>query len=112
MPVAIVFTGDDDEEKKYCDSCDYLLIEKRDGSSICSNCSREYLPDSINKHKRKLGPSKSRYNDDGPILEPMTEYGQPRKKNETLPDKEERMMASKKSGFYWTDIQQWPPERQ
>ena len=112
MPVAIVFTGDDDEEKKYCDSCDYLLIEKRDGSSICSNCGREYLPDSINKHKRKLGPSKSRYSDDGPILEPMTEYGQtPNKRKGIVLDREEKAMAQKKSGFHWTEIEQWPPEK-
>jgi hypothetical protein len=39
----------------------------------------------------------------------MTEYGQPQKKKQPLLDKEEKM-ESKKSGFYFTDIQEWLPE--
>jgi hypothetical protein len=63
----------------------------------------------VNKHKKKLSPSKSRRSDDGPILEPMTGYGQPQKRKPAL-DREERAMAAKKTGFHWTDIQQWPEE--
>ena len=109
----IVFTGDDEDDISWCDPpCDARLYERKDGSKICSYCGREYLPDSINKHKRKLGPSKGRYSDDGPILEPMTEYGQtPNKRKGIVLDREEKAMAQKKSGFHWTEIEQWPPEK-
>src|SRR5689334_12687564 len=100
---SIVFTYDDDD-KSYCDEtdCGYLLIERKDGSRICSNpdCSREYMPDSVNKHKRDLQPIESQY-DDGQLLVPMKEYGSYKKpKKPTIWDKEDKMMASR-SGFSW-----------
>jgi hypothetical protein len=96
----------------WCDSCDARLYEKRDGSMICSNpvCGRTYLPDSVQKHKRKMSPDKS-YTDIGaPELVSMTNFTNTKKKTETIMDKEERLMAQKKSGFSWTNIEEWLPE--
>jgi hypothetical protein len=76
----IVFS--DDGDRAYCSSCDYLLIQLKDGSSVCSNisCQRTYNPDSVQKHKSKLGPSKSRYDNEGPELVSITGYTNPNKK--------------------------------
>jgi hypothetical protein len=68
------------------------------------------LPDSVNKHKRKLGPSKSRVSDDGPIVVPMTGYGQPQKKQETVLDEEEKAFVRAGRGRSITDVQEWLPE--
>ena len=108
---AIVFS--DDDEKSYCDDCSYLLIERKNGSTIYSNpdCRREYLPDSINKHKRKLQPDKSRYSEEGPELISLTGYGQPsKKKKETMLDKEEKAWVSSGPGRSIIDVQEWLPE--
>jgi hypothetical protein len=44
------------------------------------------------------------------INQTLTEYGQPQKKKQPLLDREEKMMESKKSGFHFTDVQEWLPE--
>jgi hypothetical protein len=108
----IVFTEEDDENA-WCDDCDALLIPRKDESMICSNpqCGRQYLPDSINKHKRRLRPDKSRYdNNDGPELVPLTGYGSyAKQKKPTVFDREDRAFESK-SGRYFTSEETWLPE--
>jgi hypothetical protein len=109
MPV-IVFSDDSDDS--YCDSCDALLYERKDQSLICSNpqCGRQYLPDSINKHKRKLRPDKSRYEDGGPELVPLTGYGSyAKQKKPSVFDREDKSFESK-SGRYFTSEETWLPE--
>ena len=56
---AIVFS--DEEGNSYCNLCDALLFEKRDGSMICSNgyCAKTYSAESVKKHRTKLGPMNS-----------------------------------------------------
>src|SRR5690242_20153796 len=104
--MSTVFT--DDEDKSFCDKCDYILIPRKDGSMICSYCEKEYLPDSVKKHRRSLGPRDDANGD--PIVVPMTEYGSyAKKKKPTVFDREDRMMASK-SGFSWTNHEDYWPE--
>ena len=40
----------------------------------------------------------------------ITGYTEKRKKSPSVGEAEEKMMASKKSGFSWTDVQVWLPE--
>jgi uncharacterized Zn finger protein (UPF0148 family) len=110
---AIIFSGDDDNNKVFCDDCDALLHERKDGSLICTNCCREYVPGSINKRKRALGPIESPYDDiaaDIPLVS-MTEYHQQqRKKKPSILDKEERAFVAGKSGRSITSMEEWLPE--
>jgi hypothetical protein len=60
---------------------DALLYERKDGSSICSNCGRIYNPDSIQKHHTELEPEKeSVYKNDGPEVVPLDAYVNPQSK--------------------------------
>lgn len=97
----------DEDDNAYCNPpCDALLIERRDGSMICSFCGKEYLPGSVKKHRRNLGPI-----DDGnnPLLVSMPEYGSnTKKKKPSVFDREDRYMT--RSGFSWTDIEDLTPE--
>jgi hypothetical protein len=104
---SIVFFDEDDNA--YCNSpCDALLIPRKDGSMICSYCNREYLPNSVKRHKRHLGPVDDARED--PILVPMTEYGSyAKKKKPSVFDREDRMMASK-SGFSWVEHEDFGTE--
>ena len=109
---SIVFTYDDDD-KSYCDEtdCGYLLIERKDGSRICSNpdCRREYLPNAVNKHKRDLQP----IDHDEPIVVPMKDYGSyTKKKKQTVLDKEEKafVAAGRGAGRSIIDIDEYWPE--
>lgn len=109
--MSIVFDGYEDE-KKWCDPpCDALLIERKDGSHLCSYCGREYLPDSVNKHKSKLRPDKSAYENDGPELITLDDYTTPRKKKPTQGDIEDRAFTSKKSGLSITSYEEYLPDR-
>src|SRR5689334_19879607 len=106
-----IICDDGPDDKAWCDPpCDALLIERKDGSMICSYCAREYLPKSVNKHHRTLEPIENPYDTDGPILVSMNEYGSYTKKSKpSVFDREDRFMASK-SGFSWTDIEDLGPE--
>ena len=69
------------------------------------------MPDSVNKHKRKLSPDKSRYSQEGPELVPMTEYGSyVKKKKPTILDKEEKAWVSGGSGRSIINVEEWLPE--
>jgi hypothetical protein len=107
---SIVFFYNDDDNS-YCDEkdCGYILIERKDGSKICSNpdCRREYLPDSVNKHKRSLQPIDS----DEPIIVPMTEYGSYKKKKKpSILDKEDKAWVSQGSGRSIIAVDEYWPE--
>jgi hypothetical protein len=112
---AFIFSDDDKDENSWCDSCDSCdakLIERRDGSMVCSNsdCGREYLLKSVNRYKRELQPVESPYDTDGPEIVPMTDYAaiiQPKK--ESVLDKEDRHWVSKGSGRSITDVDEWFP---
>jgi hypothetical protein len=107
--MSIVFTYDDDD-RSYCDDCSYLLIERKDGSRVCSNsdCGRQYPAGSLSHHKRDLQPLESRY-DDGPLVVPMKEYGSYKKpKKPSVFDREDKHMASR-SGFSWIDHEDIEP---
>jgi hypothetical protein len=71
---AIVFS--DDDEKAWCNQydCGGELKQLKDGSMLYLACNYIYQPDSIVKHKSKLGPNKNRYLDerDGPLVVAMT----------------------------------------
>jgi hypothetical protein len=115
MANAIIF-DDDDTEKEWCNSpCDALLIKRRDGSRICSYCGREYLPNSVSKHKSTLGPNKTpqESESDGPLVVPLSGYGQytPKKRN-TNPtaDKEDRLWLSQGSGRSIVSSEDYWPE--
>ena len=109
---AIVFDGDESEHS-YCDApCDARLFQRRDGSMICSYCSRVYPAGSINKHKRSLEPIEDPYDnsaDSGPLLISMTEYTNKKKKKPSVFDKEDKLMASR-SGFSWIEHEDYGPE--
>lgn len=105
----IVF--EDDGDKAWCNSpCDALLIERKDGSHICSYCGREYLPNAVNKHKRRLGPVEDPYDSEGPELISLTGYAQPGRKKPTILDKEDKAFVSGKSGMSITSVDEWLPE--
>jgi hypothetical protein len=67
-------------------------------------------PDSIKKYKSKLGPLKDPYSNEGPEIVSMKDYTNPRKKSLSVGETEEKLMASKKSGFSWTQIETYWPE--
>jgi len=81
--MSIVFDGDESEHA-YCDSpCNALLYQRKDGSMICSYCSRVYPAGSVNKHKRGLEPIENPYDNSsngGPLLISMTDYTNKKKK--------------------------------
>jgi hypothetical protein len=108
----IIYSGDDDEEAVWCDPpCDARLIERKDGSMICSYCCREYLPNSVNKHKRKLEPTDGRYYDNNPELIPLTDYGSyTKKKKPSVFDAEDRHISASRSGFSWTSHEDYGAE--
>ena len=113
MPNNAIVFSDDDDEKSYCDDCSYLLIERKDGSMRCSNpdCGRQYSPDSVNKHKRKLRPDKSPYDGSDVPLVSMTEYGSyAKKKKQTILDKEEKAFVAARPGRSIINVEEWLPE--
>jgi hypothetical protein len=102
---------DDDDEKSYCNSpCDALLIERRDGSMICSYCGREYLPDSVKKYKDQLQPNKSRYDRDGPLLVSMTSYTEKQKKKPSVFDREDKAWLAQGKGRSIIAEEEYYPE--
>jgi hypothetical protein len=107
-----IVCDDGPDEKAWCDPpCDALLIERKDGSMICSYCAREYLPKSVNKHHRTLEPIENPYDTDGPILVSMNEYGSyVKKKKETILDKEEKAFVAAGKGRSIIDVEEWLPE--
>jgi hypothetical protein len=82
------------------------------GSRICSNgsCGREYLPDSVNKHKRKLSPDKSYSQQEGPELISLTGYATAQKKKPSILDKEDKAWVSQGSGRSIIDAEEFYPE--
>ncbi len=108
----IVFDGSDDDDIAWCDpQCDARLYERKDGSRICSYCGREYLPDSVNKHKRKLSPDKNRYETDGPELISLSGYAEPqKKKKQTVLDKEDKLWLAQGKGRSIIDSEDFYPE--
>jgi hypothetical protein len=109
----IIYSGDDDEEAVWCDPpCDARLIERKDGSMICSYCCREYLPNSVNKHKKTLEPVEGRHYDSNPELIAMPGYGSyAKKKKPSVFDREDKHIASKKSGFSWMEHTDYPEDK-
>ena len=101
---------DDDDDKSWCDSCDALLIERRDGSMICSYCGREYLPNAVKKHKRHLGPIENPYDDGEVPLVSLSDYTNPQRKPSTILDKEDRAFVAGKPGRSITNVEEWFPE--
>ena len=98
--MSIIFS-DDEDDKSYCSPpCDALLIERKDGSSICSYCGREYRADSVKKHKREFGPDKETSQ---PEVVPLEAYHNPEKskKPKSPIDREDEKMY-KRPGFSWT----------
>ena len=110
--MSIVFDGDESEHA-YCDSpCDALLYQRKDGSMICSYCSRVYPAGSVNKHKRGLEPIKNPNDNSangGPLLISMTDYTNKKKKMPSIFDKEDKLLESR-SGFYWIEHEDYWPE--
>lgn len=107
---AIVFDDGEGEGRSWCNSpCDALLYERKDGSMICSYCGREYLPDSVKKHKMGLQPSKNPYDNTGPELIPLTGYGRPNKKKPQITEYEDIYFVSRKSGMSITKSEEWLP---
>jgi uncharacterized Zn finger protein (UPF0148 family) len=108
MPSAIIF--DDDSGDVYCDSpCDALLIERKDGSMICSYCGKEYLPQSVKNHKRHLGPIESPYDDSDVPLVSLSDYANPQRKKPSVFDKEDKLFEASKSGRYFTEHEDYFP---
>ena len=100
----------DDDEKSYCDDCDYLLIERKDGSSICSNCQRIYSQDNVTKHKSKLVPEIDPYRNEGPELVSITGYADPKKKKPTIGDIEDQHWVRQGKGRKILEVDEWVPE--
>jgi hypothetical protein len=110
MPSAIIFS-DDDDDKAWCNPpCDALLIERKDGSMICSYCGREYLPQAVKKHKRHLGPIESPYDDSEVPLVSLSDYSNPQRKKQSILDKEDKIWVSQGSGRSITSEDEWFPE--
>ncbi len=109
MPSAIIC--DDVPDDVYCDPpCDALLIERKDGSMICSYCGKEYLANAVKKHKRHLGPIESPYDDSEVPLVSLSDYANPQRKKPSILDKEDRAFVAGKPGRCITDVQEWFPE--
>ena len=107
---SIIFSPDADDTA-WCDSCDARLIERKDGSSICSGCSRIYEPDSIQKHHMELQPEVKIYDDVGELpVVMMSEYSQPQKKKPSITEHEDKMWIAGKSGRTITDAEEYLPE--
>jgi DNA-directed RNA polymerase subunit M/transcription elongation factor TFIIS len=70
---SIVFALDDDE-KSYCDVCDYLLIPRANGTLVCSGCEKIYDEDSITLHHSELHPKIDPYARDEPEVIPLKNY--------------------------------------
>jgi hypothetical protein len=107
-----IVCSDDDDEKSWCNSpCDALLIERRDGSMICSCCGREYLPDSVKKYKDQLQPNKSRYDRDGPLVVSMPSYADGKKKKKpSVFDREDRAWLAQGKGRSIIAEEEYLPE--
>jgi hypothetical protein len=91
----------DEEGNSYCNLCDALLFERRDGSMICSNgyCAKTYSADSVKKHRTKLGPMKET---ESPEIVPLRDYANynPRKAKPKNPiDYEDEKMFKPRAGF-------------
>jgi hypothetical protein len=109
---AIIFT--DEENNSYCNLCDALLFERRDGSMICSNgyCAKTYNADSVTKHRTKLGPVKQNLNE-GPEIVPLNLYANfnPQKqKQKNVLDYEDEKMFKPRAGFSITSKEDFFPE--
>jgi hypothetical protein len=111
MP-SIVFS--DDDGQSYCDWCDALLYERKDGSMICSNgvCCRVYSPQQITRHKRKLGPSESSTDSSEPLLMSLSDYATPQHKQPSILDREDRKFVQQSSGRSITSYEEFYPEAQ
>jgi hypothetical protein len=109
--VAFVLSGSDGGDDAWCDSCDARLHERSDGSQVCSNpsCGREYLPDSVKKHKTGLHPLKDLYETDAELM-PLTHFTGKKKKKPEITAYEDRYFVSKKSGLSITSSEEWLPE--
>jgi hypothetical protein len=110
MPIVC---DDGPDENAWCDWCDALLYELKDGSMICSNgtCCRVYSPTSVTKHKQKLGPSESPTDSSEPLFMHLGPgYGSYATPKTSVFDKEDRHIASKKSGFHWVEHEDYWPE--
>ena len=105
---SIVFSDGDDAA--YCDLCDARLIERKDGSMMCSFCNHVYNPDQITKHRMDLQPEKSKGNQDGPELVNITDFTA-QKKGPTQVDIEDKMFVKRKSGMSITSFEEYFPER-
>jgi uncharacterized Zn finger protein (UPF0148 family) len=106
----IVFS--DDEGNSYCNLCDALLFERKDGSMICSNgyCAKTYNANSVTKHHTKLGPVKET---ETPELVPLNLYANfnPQKQKQKNPiDYEDEKMFKPRAGFSITSKEDFFPE--
>lgn len=54
--------------------------------------------DAITHHYSRLGPKKSAYESNEPMVEPMTDYTSPKKRAPTAGENEDRVWASQGSG--------------
>jgi hypothetical protein len=102
----------DDEGNSYCNNCDALLFEHKDGSMICSNgyCAKTYSADSVKKHHTKLGPMKET---EAPELVPLQDYAHfnPQKQKQKNPiDYEDEKMFKPRAGFSITSKEDFFPE--
>jgi hypothetical protein len=105
---------DDGLDEAWCDQkyCGGKLIPWKNESMVCSLCEHLYSPDSIKKHKAKLGPNKDPYGRDGPLLVSMTEYSEKPKKKPSILDKEDKLWVSQGSGRSIIDYDEYYPEGQ
>jgi hypothetical protein len=108
----ITVVSDADEDKSYCNTCDALLYERKDGSMICSNgyCAKTYNADSVTKHHTKLGPTKEA---EAPELVPLDLYAHfnPQKQKQKNPiDYEDEKMFKPRAGFSITSKEDFFPE--
>jgi DNA-directed RNA polymerase subunit M/transcription elongation factor TFIIS len=98
----------DDDDKAYCDKCDYLLVPSTTHKDmmVCTNCESIYDPQSNLLHRQELKPEVSVY-DSGPEFVAMDQYTQPKSKKPTVGEYEDRRMTQKKSGFRIIEAEEW-----
>jgi hypothetical protein len=107
---AVIFT--DEENNSYCNLCDALLFEKRDGSMVCSNgyCAKTYSADTVTKHRSKLGPVKE--SGTSPEIVPLEVYHNPQKQKQKniLDSEDEKWSFFKRAGVSITSKEDFFPE--
>jgi hypothetical protein len=106
----IVFS--DDEGNSYCNSCDALLFERKDGSMICSNgyCAKTYNPGSVKKHHTKLGPVKETESSELVPLHLYANFNPQKQKQKNPIDYEDEKMFKPRPGFSITSKEDFFPE--